>query len=157
MRLDKFIAIIFCVFFSLDSFSQENKEEKSVSFMVIEKVPIYPGCKGNSKELKACFSMSIQKLFIDNFNMDLANNIGLAGGKYRVFIGFKISNKGNIENVLVRAPHDKIEDEVRRVMYLIPKMIPGEVKGKKVGVKYSIPFTMNVEETKEQKRKRKKQ
>ncbi|WP_299059706.1 hypothetical protein [uncultured Polaribacter sp.] len=149
-------SFIIIVFLTSSAFSQDIKNEKEVSFIVIEKAPVFPGCKGSNKKLKQCFNESIQKLFSENFNIDLANQLGLAGGEYRVFIGFKITHKGTVKNILVRAPHKKIKEEVKRVMHLIPQMIPGEVKGEKVGVKYSIPFTMFVEETKAQKKARRK-
>lgn len=50
-------------------------------------------------------------------------------------------------NIKSRAPHPKIEEEVIRVMKLLPKVIPGEEDGKVVTVAYIIPFTMFVEKT----------
>jgi hypothetical protein len=86
--------------------------------------------------------------------MGLANKL-LPSGKHKIFIGFKIDRQGDVVNIMARAPHLKIKQEVIRVMNLIPKMIAGELKGEKVGVKYSIPFTIKVTETQKQKRERK--
>lgn len=150
--MKKNITFILLVFFGLAVHTQD----KDVSFSVIEKVPVYPGCIGDTKELKSCFSKKIQKLFAENFNIDLPNQLGLKGGKYRVYIAFKISSKGTVENIVARAPHYKLEEECLKVMKKIPTMIPAELKGKSVGVKYSIPFTIMVEETRKQRKKRKK-
>ncbi|WP_299057642.1 energy transducer TonB [uncultured Polaribacter sp.] len=125
----------------------EEAEEviEDVSFMIIEDVPVFPGCKGNKNELKACFSKMVQKHFSRKFDADLPNELGLSAGRKRVFIGFKIDKNGNIVNVNARAPHPKIKSEVIKVMKQLPKMTPGRQRGKPVGVKYSIPFTLIVE------------
>ena len=125
----------------------EEVEEvvEDVSFMIIEDVPVFPGCKGSKNELKACFSKMVQKHFQRKFNADLPNELGLSAGRKKVYIGFKIDRNGNIVNVNARAPHPKIKSEVIKVMKLLPKMKPGKQRGKPVGVKYSIPFTLVVE------------
>ena len=153
--LQKFCFFI-VVFLSLSFYSQDKKTEKEVSFLVIDEVPVYPGCKGSKQDLKNCFSQGIQRLFMENFDSDLPNQLLLKEGKYRVFIGFKITASGDVVNVVVRAPHPKLKEEVKRVMNLSPKMIAGKVKGENVAVKYSIPFTILVEETKSQKKARRK-
>ena len=125
----------------------EEAEEviEDVSFMIIEDVPVFPGCKGNKAALKKCFSQKVQKHFSRKFDADLPNELGLAPGRKRVFISFKIDKQGNIVNVQARAPHPKIKSEVVSVMNKLPKMKPGRQRGKPVGVKYSIPFTLVVE------------
>ena len=125
----------------------EEVEEvvEDVSFMIIEDVPVFPGCKGSKNELKACFSKMVQKHFSRKFDADLPNELGLSAGRKRVFIGFKIDKNGNIVDVNARAPHPKIKSEVIKVMKQLPKMKPGRQRGKPVGVKYSIPFTLIVE------------
>lgn len=125
----------------------EEVEEvvEDVSFMIIENVPVFPGCKGNNNALKACFSKMVQKHFSRKFDADLPNELGLSPGRKKVFIGFKIDKEGNIVNIQARAPHPKIKSEVVSVMKKLPKMKPGRQRGKAVGVKYSIPFTLIVE------------
>ena len=41
---------------------------EDVPFTIIEDVPVFPGCKGNKKELKACFNKKMQKHFARKFN-----------------------------------------------------------------------------------------
>ena len=113
--------------------------------MIIEDVPVFPGCKGNKAELKKCFSKMVQEHFSTKFNNELANELGLSPGRKRVFIGFKIDRNGNIVNVQARAPHPKIKDEVIKVIKQLPKMKPGRQRGKPIGVKYNISFTLIVE------------
>ncbi|MDB4241332.1 energy transducer TonB [Polaribacter sp.] len=125
----------------------EESEEviEDVSFMIIEDVPVFPGCKGNKAALKSCFSKMVQKHFSRKFDADLPNELGLDAGRKKVFIGFKIDRNGNVVNIQARAPHPKIKKEVVKVMKMLPKMKPGRQRGKAVGVKYSIPFTLIVE------------
>ena len=125
----------------------EEVEEviEDVSFMIIEDVPVFPGCKGNKAALKACFSKMVQKHFSRKFDADLPNELGLDAGRKKVFIGFKIDRNGKVVNIQARAPHPKIKKEVVKVMKMLPKMKPGRQRGKAVGVKYSIPFTLIVE------------
>ncbi len=125
----------------------EEVEEviEDVSFMIIEDVPVFPGCKGNKAELKKCFSSKVQRHFSRKFDADLPNELGLSPGRKRVFIAFKIDRNGDIVNIQARAPHPKIKSEVVSVMNQLPRMKPGKQRGKPVGVKYSIPFTLIVE------------
>lgn len=118
---------------------------EDVSFMIIEDVPVFPGCKGSKEELKACFSQMVQKHFSRKFDADLPNELGLSPGRKKVFIGFKIDRTGKIVDIQARAPHPKIKSEVLSVMSQLPTMKPGRQRGKPVGVKYSIPFTLIVE------------
>lgn len=125
----------------------EEVEEvvEDVSFLIIEEVPTFPGCKGNKAQLSACFSQKVQKHFSKYFNADLPNELGLDSGKKKVYIGFKIDRKGDVVDIRARAPHPRIQSEVVKVMKKLPKMKPGRQRGKPVGVKYSIPFTLVVE------------
>lgn len=118
---------------------------EDVSFMIIEDVPVFPGCKGSKSELKDCFSKMVQKHFSRKFDADLPNELGLSPGRKRVFIAFKIDKTGKIVDIQARAPHPKIKSEVVSVMNKLPTMKPGRQRGKPVGVKYSIPFTLIVE------------
>jgi protein TonB len=83
--------------------------------------------------------------FIKKFDASLPNKLGLSKGRKRIFISFKIDKNGDIIDVKVKAPHPTIIDEVKKVMYLLPKIIPGKQTGKNVNVKYSIPFTLFIE------------
>ncbi len=120
----------------------EKVETERVSFMSIDKSPTFPGCETGDKK---CFSTSVQKHFIKNFDSDLPKTLGLSAGKKRVFIGFKIDIEGNVVDVRAKAPHINIKEEVIRVMNSLPKMTPGENKGEKVAVNYNIPFVILVE------------
>lgn len=154
-----FVITFYLLFATLTSIAQEkssgrdsknNKgsidDSASVSFAIVEKVPIYPGCENLSKdESRSCFSKNIQNLVVDNFNFSLPNELGLPKGKNRSIITFTINKSGGIENINVTANHPRIKDEMERIMYLLPKIKPGSQRGKPVSVRYGFPFTINVE------------
>ena len=125
----------------------EEAEEviEDVPFTIIEDVPVFPGCKGNKKELKSCFNNKMQKHFQRKFNADLPNDLGMSPGKKRIIMLFKIDKVGNIVDIRAKAPHPKLQKEAIRIIKLLPKMKPGRQRGKAVGVKYTLPMRIEVE------------
>lgn len=118
--------------------------EEDIPFMLIEQVPIYPGCTGNNQELKACFTKKVTRHFSKKFDVSLANKLGLDEGRKRLFLLFTIDKKGIISNVNVRGPHPILEKEVAKIISLLPRMTPGKQRGQPVGVSYSLPVTFEV-------------
>ena len=125
-----------------------EKEEivEDIPFVLIEDVPVFPGCKGNNAELKKCFSNKIAAFFEKNFDPALTQELGLSPGKKRIYVVFKINTKGKIGTVNVRAPHPLLEKEVTRIISSLPEMKPGRQRGMPVTVTYSLPITIMVEE-----------
>ena len=125
----------------------EEVEEviEDVPFTIIEDVPVFPGCKGDKKALKACFNKKMQKHFAKKFNSDLPNELGLSPGKKRIIMLFKIDRTGNIVDIRAKAPHPRWQKEAMRIIKLLPKMTPGRQRGKPVGVKYTLPMRIDVE------------
>ncbi|HIP49031.1 MAG TPA: hypothetical protein EYG92_08730 [Lutibacter sp.] len=136
---------------------QETKviDSYSVPFSIIDEVPIYPGCENieDKAEQRECLSRNIQEHVAKNFNVDMAQNLGLSPGKKRIFMMFKIDKEGNITSVNSRAPHKDLELEAMRVILTLPKMIPGKQNGKNVEVKYSLPISFIVQEKDTEKKK----
>ena len=143
---DESEAIILNIENDITAVEEEEIIVEDVPFMIIEEVPVFPGCIGSNKELRACFSKQISKFVLKKFNAELASDIGLESGSIqRIFVIFKIDNKGNIANINARAPHKKLKEEAIRVIELLPKMIPGKQRGKPVGVSYGLPIIFKVE------------
>lgn len=137
---------LFSVFIST---AQEKKEEKivdvkDVPFTILEKAPVYPGCKGNNKALKKCFNRNIQRHIAKNFDTNLPNSLNLTPGTKRILLLFKIDKNGVVNDIRVKAPHSRLKEECIRILKLLPKFYPGEQKGKPVGVKYTLPFRIDV-------------
>lgn len=126
---------------------EEEPEEiiEDVPFAIIEDVPVYPGCKGNKVELRACLSREIDKFVKKKFNADLASDLGLTPGINKIFVMFKIDKNGDITDIQARAPHKRLQQEAIRIIELLPKMTPGKQRSVPVGVKYSLPIVFKVE------------
>lgn len=124
----------------------EEVEEivEDIPFMLIQNVPVFPGCKGNNDQLKRCFSKKTQEHFSEKFNVGLATELGLSEGKKKMFVVFRIDQKGNVVDVKSRGPHPALEREVVKIMGKLPQMKPGRQRGKPVPVSYSLPITFQV-------------
>lgn len=120
--------------------------EEDIPFILIESVPVYPGCKGNNKQLRACFTKKITEFFGKRFDASLSEELGLSEGKKRLFVVFRINKKGEVVDVKARAPHPVLEDEVKKIINSLPKMTPGKQRSKPVTVSYSLPITFLVKE-----------
>jgi protein TonB len=145
-EIDESDAIILNVENEIITVEEEEEVLEDVPFIVIEEVPVFPGCTGNNKELRACFSSQISKFVLRKFNTELASDLGLEPGSIqRIFVVFKINNKGFITNINARAPHKKLKEEAIRVIELLPKMTPGKQRGRPVGVSYGLPIVFKVE------------
>lgn len=127
--------------------AEEEEEEEiieDVPFLVIEDVPVYPGCSGNKEELKNCFTKKIKEFFVDQFNVGLAEELGLSEGKKRIIVIFRIDKTGNVADVTAKAPHPRIQKEVVAIIKRLPQMVPGRQRGTPVGVRYTLPITFHI-------------
>jgi len=132
------------------TFVYENSKKSNngiIPFSQIDKTPIFPGCEKLTEDdkIKECLQISIANHISENFDTNLAQNLGLSLGKKRISVQFLINKDGIIEDVKSRAPHPKLEEEAIRIIKLLPQMQAGEENGKKVKVRYNLPITFNVE------------
>lgn len=141
--VDEDAPIVEPVFIKVDV--EDEPEPDGVPFVLIEDVPVFPGCKGSNEKRKACFEVKIAKFISRKFNTDLAQSLGLSTGKQKIFTVFKIDKKGNIVDIKARAPHKRLQEEAIRVINLLPKMEPGMQRKKPVVVKYALPITFSIE------------
>jgi hypothetical protein len=142
--------------------------EEDVPFAVIENVPVFPGCSGTNAEKKKCMGLKIKEHIGRNFNANIASEIGLQSkcldekeiynsdtGKYekkcnkwmpiRIVSQFTITKDGYISIDGIRAPHTRLQEETKRVLMKLPKMVPGIQRGENVNVKYALPIAFVVE------------
>lgn len=130
----------------IETIEEAAEEIMDVPFAVIENVPIYPGCENlrTNEERRQCMSDQISRFVNRNFNSELANDLGLSG-RQRIAVQFKIDSRGNVVEVLARAPHPRLEAEAKRVIERLPSMTPGKQRGRAVNVMYSLPILFQVE------------
>ena len=126
----------------LKTTSQGNE----ISFKTLDQAPLFPDCDENatSEELKKCFSKSISKHVGQNFNTKLANDLNLTG-RQKILVAFKIDKLGGIKDIKVRAEHDVLADEAKRVIEALPKLKPGKHNGQAVTVPYTLPIVFQVQ------------
>lgn len=129
-----------------DSYYVGIAQDVEVPFEVIEKIPMFPGCDSNlaNEEQKNCFRDKITSFVMENFNMTIADNLGLKGAQ-KVSVFFKIDANGQVVDAKAEAAHSKLEEEALRVLNTLPQFIPGEQKGKKVVVPYFLPIKFIIE------------
>ncbi|WP_347923993.1 energy transducer TonB [Pontimicrobium sp. SW4] len=149
-------------YFNPNEFSSANKTDDTkaalinnpsvnVGFDVVEQPPMFEGCETLSREeQRKCTSEAITKHILKNFSTDLAGDLGLTG-RQKIATVFKIDKEGNIIDVKVRAPHPRLEEEAKRVIKSLPKMIPGKQKGETVVVPYSLPIIFQVADSTDKK------
>jgi len=124
----------------------EPEPESDVPFFKIEDAPIFNGCEGLSKELnKICFEKKIKKFVQRNFDVELAQEIGLHSGKYKILTQFIIDKTGEIVDLRIKAPHISLKKEVERIISKIPKFTPGKQRNKPVKIRYTLPIAFRVE------------
>lgn len=131
---------------TVDKPKKQLKDTDDIPYAAIEEVPIYPGCGelNTNEERRDCMSNYISSMVTNNFNSQLANNLGLSG-RQRISVQFKIDTNGFIVDILARAPHPALEEETIRVINTLPRVIPGKQRGQKVNVMYSLPILFQVE------------
>lgn len=117
-------------------------KDGSVPFAIVDKVPTFPGCEEGNKD---CLAKSIKDFVVKEFNVKLADNLGLKPGKKRVYIQFKIDKSGNVVDIKSRAPHPKLKEEAIRLAKKLPQFKPGVHNGKNVKVGYTLPITFNIQ------------
>ncbi|CAM4229051.1 M56 family metallopeptidase [Zobellia nedashkovskayae] len=119
------------------------KEDNQVPFSYVDKVPVFPGCEGET-DVRACFQQNMQKHISKHFKYpEEAQRQGIEG---RVSIMFTIDEDGSIVKIRKRGPHELLEAEAVRIIEKLPRMAPGSYAGKTVKVPFSIPISFKLEQ-----------
>lgn len=147
--MKKFLILIIVSVFQL-GFGQKTEEVEEVAdvpFVVIENVPIYPGCEDQptNSAKKKCMSNKLAKLVMRKFNTSISDGLGLPDGLVSIYVTFKIDKEGKVADVKVRAPHKKLKEEAIRIVSQIPIMKPATHRGKPVVVNYTLPIKYKIE------------
>jgi protein TonB len=120
----------------------EVDEDPIINFMVIEDVPVFPGCE-NVKDKRACFGKMMQKHISKVFRYpELEREMGIQG---RVNVMFVIDKDGSITDINMRGPNANLEKEAKRIISKLPKMTPGKQRGTAVKVPFAIPITFKLQ------------
>ncbi|WP_178986080.1 energy transducer TonB [Winogradskyella helgolandensis] len=97
-------------------------------------------------EKREYLSKNISKIITNNFNIEIAEKLGLKG-KQRIFTQFKIDENGDVNDIKIRkASHPELEKEAIRVIKLLPKFKPAKQRNQNVAAIYSIPIVILIED-----------
>ena len=123
-----------------------NEPPDTVPFISIQNAPVFKGCEGLSKdENKSCFDKKMNKFVQRHFNPNIAYDLGLNSGKYRIYTQFIIDEKGNVVDVKIRAPHAKLKKQTQSLIKKLPNFTPGKQNNRSVRVKYTLPISFMVD------------
>lgn len=114
------------------SVKRQTESEKDTVFILVEEMPAFPG--GEEQRLK----FLAQNL---NYPVQAAEN-GIQG---TVYLSFIVRKNGIVDDIkILRGIGSGCDEEVLRVMKMMPHWIPGKQKGKAVDVLYNMPviFTL---------------
>lgn len=134
-------AIVRATAVGLSSPDDDIKELEEIDFMVIEQIPLFPGCENVPKsEQMDCFNTELKKHIRKNFRYpERAMQDNIQG---RVYVQFMIETDGSISVLQVRGPEggSLLEQEGVRNINKLPRLTPGKQRGKAVRVKYAVPI-----------------
>ena len=112
-----------------------------IPFAVVGDAPVFPNCEGNVDK-RSCFKEQLNKHIKKYFNYPKeAQEKGIQG---KVYVQFTIQKDGTIGNIKMRGPHRLLEEETRRIIEKLPKMLPGKHKGEAVDIPFSLPITFKL-------------
>ena len=120
------------------SFSQSDEIKDVFPLLVVDSPPLFNNCLNfeESEQIK-CFEESINNHISDNLIFPEESFDSKEGG--RVFVNFTYDKKGSISDINVKGPNENLENEVTRVIKLLPDLFPAKKDGKDVAVSYALP------------------
>ncbi|GGG29821.1 hypothetical protein GCM10011344_33410 [Dokdonia pacifica] len=121
------------------------EEIVNVPFAVIEEVPSFPECQNLSKEDQMeCVRNVFQRIVNRSFNADAIQR-STSDNNLRIFTSFTIDTNGDITKINSRPAFPGIQEEVERVLGLVPRLSPGKQRGIAVNTLYSLPIFVKFE------------
>lgn len=107
--------------------ASRQKESQDVAFNVVEQMPEFPGGMD-----------SLQSFLFRNLSYPTSVEQKI---DTTVIASFIVSKKGKIKDInIVRSAGKAFDDEVIRVIRLMPSWIPAEQRGKPISVKFNLPI-----------------
>ena len=122
---------------------EDENPEIVVPFAVIEDKPLFQECKNVPRsEQMSCFKEHLDKHVKNNFRYpQAALDMGIEG---RVNVSFRINTDGTITILGVRGTDRILEDEAKRIISTIPKLIPGKQRNKPTAVTFAYPINFKL-------------
>jgi len=115
-------------------------------FVVVEFLPMFPSCKGVSKEQqKECFDRALKTEIFKHLKYperDLENK-----NEGTVYAQFIIDEKGNFTNIKTadnKRSTDEMKIAVEKAVKKLPKIIPAKQGTNDVKIRYTIPISFKI-------------
>ena len=120
-----------------------EEEKIELPFAVIEDKPLFQEWKNVPRsEQMSCFKEHLDKHVKNNFRYpQAALDMGIEG---RVNVSFRINTDGTISILGVRGTDRILEDEAKRIISSIPKLIPGKQRDKPTAVTFAYPINFKL-------------
>jgi len=155
-----------------DGNKNEETKTEAIPLSKIDKVPHFKECSGkkDNNELKKCtsekimqhikkemkaydYEEEIRRIVKKNKNEEgkedgtIVQNIRskVSDSIQRIYVQFKISKEGKVENVVSRAATKKLKDIGKSVVSTLPEMVPGKQDEKNASVIYQLPIVLKLQ------------
>ena len=111
-----------------------------ILFSVVDEIPLFSKC--HSTKDKQCFNTKLINHFSKNFHPEKASDDGIDG---RFYVQFVITTNGLISEISIQGKNNTkaLTNEIKRVLYKLPRFSSGKHKGIPVSVKYSLPLNFS--------------
>jgi protein TonB len=125
----KTLTLLIVIFISTGLFSQ--KDSTTTIYEIIEVMPEFPG--GQAK----LYEFLYQNLVIPQLNTD--NQI-----QGKIYVKFVIKKDGSIDDIqVIKSSYKELNEEVIRVIKLMPKWVPGMQNGQAVDYYFTLPIQIH--------------
>ena len=137
------------VSFSVVSRADESETingDKVVSFMVVDKKPVFKGCESfeTEDERFRCFNQGIMRSVVSNFHYP--EDARLDGVQGKVYVFFVIEKNGEVSLVSIEKSIDpSLDIEALRLLCLLDDFRPAMVSGDPVRMSYTVPINFKLQ------------
>ncbi len=132
-------------FFANISISYAQQQSQKI-FKIVDEMPRFPGCEDaqDKKERENCAFDKMLKFIYTNIKYpESARKAGIQG---TVVVSFVVEKDGSISNLkVVRSISPDCDEEVLRVIKMMPNWIPGKQDGEPVRVQFNLPVRFALE------------
>jgi len=138
MKKKTFILIVYHLLLSFFVYAQSDTVKTDSIYTFVEEGPSFPGDKDE------CMRFFNEKLQDKYSHWDFEDSGEIRGV---VFVSFVIEPDGSVTNIQIEnGLGDGCNEEVLRVIRLMPKWNPGKHNGKAVRTKYYLPVSLSITE-----------
>ena len=137
--MKKYILILLTLLFVGFSYAQNKEEETDIPYSKVEQKPRFQECKDVPEdETFKCFQEVLNKHIENTLKYPTeAKEVGIEG---RVNVSFRIKKDGSTEVIGLRGVDKVLEQEAKRIIESMPKLIPAKQNGKPIAVTIAYPI-----------------